>query len=24
MTVFAYQEAQKPHPWAAPAATPGA
>jgi uncharacterized membrane protein YphA (DoxX/SURF4 family) len=23
MTVFAYQEAQKPHPWAAPAATPG-
>lgn len=23
MTVFAYQEARKPHPWAAPAATPG-
>src|SRR5215510_9528187 len=23
MTVFAFQEAQKPHPWAAPAATPG-
>jgi uncharacterized membrane protein YphA (DoxX/SURF4 family) len=24
MTVFAYQEARRPHPWAAPAATPGA
>ena len=23
MTVFAYQEARKPHPWAAPATTPG-
>jgi len=23
MTIFAYQEARRPHPWAAPASTPG-